>query len=342
MTCRPPDTRVDEGLRESLRLVGPHGARLSSEQVQALAREYDEARLALWRRLLAGPRGRIFAAELRRGCPSGQFARGSRSRAAICEAGRAADVGLRLAGGLAGNRAERAALVRARAIRERLALANLGLAAAFVARHRGGPGLELTARGDDALQEALAELLVAIDRFDPRRGVRLSTYVAHYLRLGVQRARYSTRPVGLNRDALGRWAEAEAAEQALAQQLGREPSEAEVAARLGSARKLETARAVARALRPSDELELDVADPDLDPEAALIAREEAERLRATIDRALPPGSRERVAAEVLAEGGRLADVERAIGRRHTSARLAKRVAREALQAELEATPSARA
>ncbi|MCY0992818.1 hypothetical protein OV203_37100 [Nannocystis sp. ILAH1] len=245
--------------------MAPHaGPRLESSQVQAAARAYDEARLALWRALLAGARAAAFRRALREAQPDGPFAGGSRSSAAVRSAGRAADPAFRASAPLARKRVELDALARARQLRDRLTLGCLGLAASFARAHRGaghggGRGLSLVARGDDAIQAALEHLLLAIDRFEPERGVRFSSFAGWYLRRGVQQARLDVLPTAINLSALAAWGKIEDEERALRHQLGREPTDDELVARIGSASKVATARATAAALAPvvdADEREL--------------------------------------------------------------------------------------
>lgn len=297
----------------------------------ALCERFDDARLALWRAV--GP-AMLDALDLVPDATDDE----------VRITGRLADSAFKLSRPLAVTPASRAALTRAKNLRDRVTLATMGLAVAYAKTHRGathgsGRGLTLEARGDDALQQALEYLLKAVDRYDPRRGVKFSTYASHWIRRGVQEARLAATPVKLTLGALTRWGASEDAEAALACELGREPDEAEIAERVGSERKLATARAVARVLRPCDYSigegihgdEIDLPAPGDSPEDALIERETREQLRASIDRALPPGSRQRIVAEVVADGGRLADAGAAVGRRRTSVRQDLRAARDALR-----------
>lgn len=67
-----------------------------------------------------------------------------------------------------------------RSARDELAERNLGLVAAQVARLRIRPD-----QADDLIQEGSLGLLTAIDRFDPSRGCRLSTYAVPWIRQRV-------------------------------------------------------------------------------------------------------------------------------------------------------------
>ena len=73
-----------------------------------------------------------------------------------------------------------------RKIEERLVRSQLGLVGKLTRHYRLG-GIEY----QDLFQEGLLGLLEAIRRFDPSRGVRLSTYAAHWIR--AYELRYSIR-----------------------------------------------------------------------------------------------------------------------------------------------------
>lgn len=105
-----------------------------------------------------------------------------------------------------------------------------------VAAHWRDRGLDL----DDLIQEGSKGLMHAIDKFEPERGHKLSTYATWWIRQAVRRAiadqgRTIRRPVHMGeRERVYFRASAD-----LAQELGREPTLAEIAERTGlSVRKV--------------------------------------------------------------------------------------------------------
>lgn len=117
----------------------------------------------------------------------------------------------------------------AEAARQRLVMTHLPLVVAL-ARSYASRGVPLL----DLIQEGNIGLLQAIEKFDPQRGVRLSTYAAWWIRQAIQRALSDQgRPIRLpaaTRTLLIRVYRANAQ---LTQQLGREPTVEELAGQLG-------------------------------------------------------------------------------------------------------------
>jgi RNA polymerase primary sigma factor len=113
--------------------------------------------------------------------------------------------------------------------RRELAERNLRLVVSVAARFTGR-GMDL----EDLVQEGNVGLMRAVDRFDPDRGHRFSTYATWWIRQAVQRGlhdrgRAIRLPVGLQE----RLAYIRRTRAALQQNLGREPTLSEVAAALG-------------------------------------------------------------------------------------------------------------
>ena len=136
--------------------------------------------------------------------------------------------------------AEEAALFRAlaegdvearREARARLIAANLRLVVG-VARHYTGLGLSLP----ELIAEGNLGLIAAVDRFEPQRGHRFSTFARWPIRKAITRAVDDrSRLVRLPANSWQSLRALREAEQALPAQLGREPSPAELAAACGVA-----------------------------------------------------------------------------------------------------------
>jgi RNA polymerase sigma factor (sigma-70 family) len=103
--------------------------------------------------------------------------------------------------------------------RRRLIEANLPRVAAIAAEYRGR-GVPLA----DLVQEGSIGLMRAVDRFDPERGVRLSTYATWWIRHAVVRAIGDARVVRLPDSAQRRLRALRRATAALAATGGREPT----------------------------------------------------------------------------------------------------------------------
>jgi RNA polymerase sigma factor (sigma-70 family) len=110
-----------------------------------------------------------------------------------------------------------------------LVRANLRLVIALARRFKGR-GLELP----DLIQEGNLGLLKAVERFDPSRGFRFSTYAAWWIRQAITRGLADRgRPVRLPVHAHETLAKLRWVELELWQTLGRDPTEDELAERLG-------------------------------------------------------------------------------------------------------------
>lgn len=129
--------------------------------------------------------------------------------------------------------------------------ANLGLVGAVL-----GPYLRGGAPAADLFQEGCLGLIAAVERFDHRRGVRFSTYATYWVRTHVSSAtsRFAsaaTVPVSRN-DQLRT---AHGVQSALAQDLGRLPTVAEVATALGRDERWTAGLLGQRGARSLDELD---------------------------------------------------------------------------------------
>ena len=134
-------------------------------------------------------------------------------------------------------------------LRNDLVVANQGLAIAFARRYRdrGVPQ-------EDLEQVALEALVRSVDRFDPHRGLRFSTYAARTIEGQLkQYFRDRTWDVRVPRSARQLAASVRTSADALTQRLGRPPTPAEIAA----------------------DLDLDLADVTLAMEAASAYRSES-------------------------------------------------------------------
>jgi RNA polymerase primary sigma factor len=109
--------------------------------------------------------------------------------------------------------------------RQELIMANTRLVVS-IAKMYQGRGLSLA----DLIQEGNLGLMKAVDRFDPERGVRLSTYATWWIRQTIARAAGdSGRTIRLPINQGQRWGRLRRTFEELSQQLGREPSYEELA-----------------------------------------------------------------------------------------------------------------
>jgi RNA polymerase primary sigma factor len=109
--------------------------------------------------------------------------------------------------------------------RRQLVLANTRLVVS-IAKSYQGRGLPLA----DLIQEGNLGLLKAVDRFDPDRGVRLSTYATWWIRQSITRAAGNLgRTIRLPINQGQRWGRIRRVADELSQELGREPTTEEIA-----------------------------------------------------------------------------------------------------------------
>jgi RNA polymerase primary sigma factor len=111
---------------------------------------------------------------------------------------------------------------------ERMIICNLRLVA-NLAKEYAGRGLELM----DLIEEGNLGLLHAVERFDPERGVRFSTYATWWIRRALRRAVYSSaRTIRIPTYVVEMVARAKQAQSILRSELGHEPTMDQVTERL--------------------------------------------------------------------------------------------------------------
>jgi RNA polymerase sigma factor (sigma-70 family) len=180
-------------------------------------------------------------------------------------------------------------IAQALTAREELARSNARLVISIAKRyqHLGLPLMDL-------IQEGNIGLLHAIDRFEPARGLRLSTYATWWVRQGISRAVANQgRTIRLPAYLQDQVRQLYQVSQTLEQLLGRAPNDAELAARLAATpANIQSLRAVAVPVvslddslsEEDDESALEqIEDTQVTPVDVLVARR---LLRETMERAL--------------------------------------------------------
>lgn len=114
------------------------------------------------------------------------------------------------------------------AARERIMAANIPLVAS-IARRFHSSCLER----EDLLQEGMIGLCMAVERYEPEKGYRFSTYATHWIRSRIQRAVDDSRLIRLPVDVIYAGRKAQALRRSMAEELGREPTLAELAGETG-------------------------------------------------------------------------------------------------------------
>jgi RNA polymerase nonessential primary-like sigma factor len=169
---------------------------------------------------------------------------------------------------------ERASIESALAVGEsarmELIMANTRLVVS-IAKTYQGRGLSLA----DLIQEGNLGLMKAVDRFDPERGVRLSTYATWWIRQTIARAAGdSGRTIRLPINQGQRWGRLRRIGEDLAQQLGREPSLEELA--IAAELSIEQVQSTLEAAREPMQLDELVGDEEDRPREDLLADTESE------------------------------------------------------------------
>jgi RNA polymerase primary sigma factor len=154
--------------------------------------------------------------------------------------------------------------------RQELIMANTRLVISIAKKYQGR-GLPLP----DLIQEGNLGLMKAVDRFDPGRGVRLSTYATWWIRQSIARAAGDRgRTIRLPINQGQRWGRLRRVAEKLAQELGREPTYDELATESGlTPDQVETTLLAAREPVQLDEL---IGDEENRPRADLVADSEGE------------------------------------------------------------------
>jgi RNA polymerase sigma factor (sigma-70 family) len=152
----------------------------------------------------------------------------------------------------------------------------------------------------DLIQEGNLGLLIAVERFDHRRGLKFSTYATWWIRQAIVRAIANTdRTIRLPVHAQEKLHRLARESRRLADELGRAPSTAELGARLDMAvdavEQLQRAASDVLSLEaPVDErhtLEDTLASEDVDPEQALASERAEQRAHQLLERLDPRARR---------------------------------------------------
>jgi RNA polymerase primary sigma factor len=156
-----------------------------------------------------------------------------------------------------------------KAAREQMIKANLRLVVK-IARDYEGFGLPLL----DLINEGNIGLMKAVERFDPRKGAKLSTYAAWWIKQAIKRALANqTRNIRLPVHVVDKLFHLRKAEARLHDELGREPTAEELGEEIGfTAARVNQLRTAA--IRPAS-LDAPLGDDDSDRVADVVSDERA-------------------------------------------------------------------
>jgi RNA polymerase primary sigma factor len=157
-----------------------------------------------------------------------------------------------------------------REAREQMIKSNLPLVIK-IARAYEGIGLPLL----DLISEGNIGLMKAVDRFDPQKGAKLSSYSAMWIRQAITQALANqSKTIRLPTHVVGKLGKMRRAASRLQEGLGREPTDEELAAEVGTTSRRVTQMRMA-AIRPAS-LDAQMDGEDSDSYAETIADDKAE------------------------------------------------------------------
>lgn len=154
--------------------------------------------------------------------------------------------------------------------RQQLIISNTRLVVS-IAKNYQGRGLLLS----DLIQEGNLGLMKAVDRFDPERGVRLSTYATWWIRQTITRATGDNgRTIRLPINQGQRWGRLRKVAEELSQALGREPTMDEIATAAGLS--IDQVEATLLAVREPMQIDELIGEEENRPREDLLADTESE------------------------------------------------------------------
>jgi len=156
-----------------------------------------------------------------------------------------------------------------KAAREHMIKANLRLVVK-IARDYEGMGVPLL----DLISEGNIGLIKAVERFDPRKGGKLSTYAAWWIKQSIKRALANqSKTIRLPVHLVDKIAKMKRIAMQMSEELGREPSDEELAAELGTTASRVSQMRIA-AIRPAS-LDAPIGDDDTNNFSDMVEDERA-------------------------------------------------------------------